>query len=305
MTMHQHDTDLIMALAEGALPEGEATRAEADIAGCEECSRDLSAQRVALSALRAAPAASMTQVERATVRGRLISDLNLVEEVEAVPSAAKVRRRSRIRWGALGTAATVLIALVLVAPAVHFLTAGGSSNDVTSATTTSQASRSEALAAPATTTTAAGAATTTAAAATTALAAPPGAAGDFDATDLTFFAESDDGAANVGALAGSGIPLSELRSAVESSDADAAISRAEVFGYSTRLATVDVPTVRTCSAVGRASFPDALEVFALATDTRDGTEVVIFVYVLTVDGDVVLLAQDAISCQIRDRTPEQ
>ena len=51
MNMHEHDIDLIMALAEGTLDAQQAAAAEAALAACTQCTTDLAAQRLALDAL--------------------------------------------------------------------------------------------------------------------------------------------------------------------------------------------------------------------------------------------------------------
>lgn len=112
MNMHEHDQDLIMALAEGSLGEDAASAARAEIAGCAECGRDLELQRLALSALGELPAAYLTSVEAARLHDNLKRELALAAE-----SAS--RRRPAIAWGRwipVAAAAALLLAVVVSVP---------------------------------------------------------------------------------------------------------------------------------------------------------------------------------------------
>ncbi len=60
--MHDHQADLIMALAERRIHGPEAEEARALIDGCPECRIELRAQRRALEALESAPPVSMTDL---------------------------------------------------------------------------------------------------------------------------------------------------------------------------------------------------------------------------------------------------
>lgn len=62
---HEHDFELIAAIAEGVMGPAEEAAAEASLASCGECRIDLQFQREALAALRAAPVVGMTDLERA------------------------------------------------------------------------------------------------------------------------------------------------------------------------------------------------------------------------------------------------
>lgn len=120
--MHNHDQEIIMALAEGSLTPIAAAAAEAEISACAECSRDLELQRVAIDTLAAAPRAYLTAAESAQLHGRLHTEL-------AVSTPEPVRVRSRLAWGrwvgAAAGAAAVFLAVFLVLPAMF----GGGDDD--------------------------------------------------------------------------------------------------------------------------------------------------------------------------------
>ena len=115
MTMHEHDQEIILALAEGSLDPEAAERAAAEIARCAECSRDLEMQRVALNALGDAPRVYLTATESARLHDRLHREL-------AVMAPKQARSRTPVSWPrwagfAFGTAAAFL-AVFLVLPAL-------------------------------------------------------------------------------------------------------------------------------------------------------------------------------------------
>lgn len=125
--MHDHDTDLIMALAEGSLDASEAQAAEASIAACDSCSQDLALQRQALSALGAAPRVGLTEIEAAGLRRNLREELGLTAAAQAAAQTAAVTtaRRSRFTWTGALSAAAVLLVVVLAAPALNLFSGGG------------------------------------------------------------------------------------------------------------------------------------------------------------------------------------
>ncbi len=111
--MHEHDHDIIMALAEGSLDPEAAARAEATVSACDECRADLELQRLALEALHDAPAVYLTAAESARLHDQLHRELR-------VTPAAPVRARVRPAWSrwvavTAGTAA-VFLAMFLVLP---------------------------------------------------------------------------------------------------------------------------------------------------------------------------------------------
>jgi hypothetical protein len=122
MKMHEHDQDIIMALAEGSLDPATAERAAAAISACPECSADFELQKSAVAALQDAPRVYLTAAESARLHDRLRQELRVAP---AKPARAKPTP-AWSRWAALaaGTAA-VLLAAFLVLPSVL----GGSDDD--------------------------------------------------------------------------------------------------------------------------------------------------------------------------------
>ena len=122
MTMHEHDQEIVMALAEGSLDPEAAARAGAQIGTCAECSRDLEMQRIALDALEEAPAVYLTATESARLHDRLHRELG----VAAARPASTRASFAWARWTGLAFgAAAVLLAIFVVGPAML----GGGSDD--------------------------------------------------------------------------------------------------------------------------------------------------------------------------------
>ena len=96
-TMHDHDLDRIAAVAEGGLSGQDLAAAQAEIAACAECSRDLQAQRTALAYLRQSQPITLTSTERA----------RLHRAVHPAPT--------RSRWLRLAPVFAAAVALVVVA----------------------------------------------------------------------------------------------------------------------------------------------------------------------------------------------
>ncbi len=137
--MHKHDHDLIMALAEGTLPDAEAAAAERSIAGCAECRDDLALNRMALEAMAAAPAPQLNDIERASLR-RVVW-----ESVDHAPETVRptVLQPRRFRpWMAAAAVAAVFLSIVVAGPVLNNL--GGSDDAATVAAdvTTTEAARS-------------------------------------------------------------------------------------------------------------------------------------------------------------------
>ncbi|MFQ5554678.1 MAG: hypothetical protein ACE5GC_04810 [Acidimicrobiia bacterium] len=156
--MHEHERDLIMALAQGELDAEEAAAARIELTGCAECSAELDLQLAALEAIGAAPHVSLSELESARLHRSLRQSLDLVERPAPVPK----RRFNLVAM--LGTAAAVLLVVVLALPSLQNL--GGSSDDATTALSAPEPTVQADRVAPATT----AAAATTAAPATV---APP------------------------------------------------------------------------------------------------------------------------------------
>lgn len=129
--MHDHDYELIGALAEGALPPDEAQRAESDIAMCDECRTDLAAQRVALAAMAESPRPGLTALESARMRKSVAESVGIAD----VPVE---ERRRFVPWAGIAIAAAVLVAIVIAAPLVNLLSTGDDDDvaDIAAAQTT-------------------------------------------------------------------------------------------------------------------------------------------------------------------------
>lgn len=122
MKAHEHDRDRIMALAEGSLDATEARAAQSEMAACEECLAELGLQKAALELLRTAPAVAMTDMEAARFRRDL--DTALGHERTATAAANPPRWR-QLNWVPIFSVAALLVALVLIAPALDLLGGGG------------------------------------------------------------------------------------------------------------------------------------------------------------------------------------
>ena len=120
MTNHEHDRELIMALAEGSLGATAADQANAAIAECDQCRTELGHQLAALSVLRDAPPVTMTDLEAARFRRDLDTALGHERTVVQAQPAAK----RRFNWAPVFSVAAILLALVLIAPALQLLGGG-------------------------------------------------------------------------------------------------------------------------------------------------------------------------------------
>lgn len=127
--MHNHDQDLIAALAEGTLDGAAAAAASADIAGCSTCSADLAAQRTAIVAMAGVSPVALTAAESARLRSAVASAIG----IEPTPTPVSAPRARRTPWGAIAIAAASLAGIVGVVPVIGLLSQG--SNDSAAATT--------------------------------------------------------------------------------------------------------------------------------------------------------------------------
>jgi hypothetical protein len=126
--MHQHDQELILALAEDSLGPEAARAARETIASCQQCTQDLELQQFARDALGSLPEAQLTEMESARLRRDLRTELGLTKQTVMEPS----RRRRRMPLAALGTAAAVLLAVVVAGPGLNLIGSSGSDTDDTS-----------------------------------------------------------------------------------------------------------------------------------------------------------------------------
>jgi len=91
--MSRYDPDRIAALAAGSLDPAEAAAFEAEIAADPRATAELVAQRLALGAIRRAPAPVLSADERAELRRAVAAALHLEESPRLVTAAASPRRR--------------------------------------------------------------------------------------------------------------------------------------------------------------------------------------------------------------------
>jgi hypothetical protein len=282
--MHKHDIDLIMSLADGTLDAAEIPAAEASIAACEACSLDLALQRLSMDALTAAPSVTLTEMESARMRRTLRADLGLAAAAEAA-AVATVRER-RFSWTGALSAAAVLLIVVLAAPTLNLL--GGSDDDASTA--------QDFFAASDTTTTVAASRTTTAAEGLTS----EDGAGEPPTADLGI-ADSEERQASTAAAD----PVARLREDLSLDD----IAQA----YQSSFRTPDVyPTAGIPPATDEFDRCAEVGVSELETEgttvnqwsfagltTEDGREAAVMAYD-TDSGDVVVMLQDAETCEIVD-----
>lgn len=114
--MHNHDYELIMALAEGTLDPSAAAAARAKIESCQECAEDLAFQLEGLQALQELPVAALTELESARLHRNLRQELGIAKPPETQSAA-----RRRVPLAALATAAAVLTAVVVVGPGLNLI----------------------------------------------------------------------------------------------------------------------------------------------------------------------------------------
>ena len=137
--MHDHDHELIAALAESAL-DARSVGAEAALAGCPECLTELEVQRTALRALRQAPPPGLTELERARLHRAVAEELGI---------SPPHRLPKSISWGAIAVAAAAVVGVALAGPVLFGLGGGAeqlSTEQAAPAPTTAAAT--EATAAP-------------------------------------------------------------------------------------------------------------------------------------------------------------
>ena len=119
MSMDNYNTDLILDLAAGRVPEAEARAAEASLNAADRA--ELAAQRAVLAAVAEAPPVGMTDIERAHLHRSVTSAIaETTRELPPVRTAASSSpaRRSRsvalLRWASAATAAAMLVGVVAV-----------------------------------------------------------------------------------------------------------------------------------------------------------------------------------------------
>lgn len=122
--MHEHDNDLVMALAEGALDGPAAAEALDSVTACAVCFEELALQREALAALSSLTAPRLTELEAARLRRHL--DDALGHSRTAAPTAPA---RRRLSLKPLMGIAAVLLAVAVAVPALQSLRDGSGGGD--------------------------------------------------------------------------------------------------------------------------------------------------------------------------------
>jgi hypothetical protein len=127
--MHEHDFELIAAIAEGGMRPDEQAVAEASLASCEACSTDLQLQREGLAALGAAPPVMMTDLERTALHRKVAAGLT--------PVSTRSASRSTVPWfQRLMPAMAAAAALLVVVGVGSVLVTGDNNADSAAETTT-------------------------------------------------------------------------------------------------------------------------------------------------------------------------
>ena len=119
--MAKYDPDRIAAFAAGSLDPAEAAAFEAEIAADPRATAELAAQRLALDAIRRAPAPVLSADERTELRRAVAAALHLEDSPEP---ATVVAARRRLPWRPLAVAAAALAALVAAVPLFGLLSTG-------------------------------------------------------------------------------------------------------------------------------------------------------------------------------------
>ncbi len=297
--MHNHDYELIMALAEGSLDPAAEASARAEVEACPECAQDLELQIAGFEALQALPQAGLTELESARLHRDLRRELGITKH-EARPPAA----RSRLPLAALGTAAAVLVAVVLVGPGLNLIGGADSSSDTTSVVAATEAAAAttaapalgagtdearEGLSSPdavADAEQAPTAAPTTAAPAATIVTttAPP----LLDSDRFAYFMKDVD--------------LEALREEMTSFSFEEDAARSEALRMAgDSILEEDLGAAEACIALTLTSEDNFLEGFQLARTQYDGREVLLIVYLAEDLEESALIAHAADNCEELDR----
>ena len=287
--MHQHNPDLIMALAEGSLGPDAAAAAEAEIAACARCSEDMALQVIALEALREAPAAVVNEFESARISRNLKRELKLAPHTTVQPAT---RRRRFIPIAMLGSAAAILIAVVFAAAVLQDFGGGDSEATATTApaTTTAAPAATSAPAEPEPTVHAAG---EERADATTTTSAPTTAATTVPAAERYLLAEvsaSED--------------LGVLRNVVVEQAGTASSSQlsgwSQLGGLEFSVEAIEL----SCGQEGTALYvTDAINFFTIARGEIDDIDVIVIAYVRDPLEVTEIIAHDATTCEIVAQVP--
>jgi hypothetical protein len=284
--MHDHNLDLIMALAEGALADAERDTAEATIAACDECAVELGAQRIALEALGSAPTPELTELEAVRMRRALRDELGLITPEPAAPTRDRSMRWQRLSVGL--SAAAVILLFVAIVPALNLFGAGDDSTtgDFTAAAVTT--------AAPATT------APTAAAERDEADGSPPNAGGGVTLTQSEDMIATEIAPELQWFAFGDSPDLDAIRDASMrglSAAGDARLLLGYEGGDLGFLAADDRGASR-CGAQGIEAFGDGYLIEELGSAVMAETDVVVIAYVNEYTADIQVVAYDAASCEV-------
>jgi len=276
--MHQHDQELIMALAEGGLDADAAATARAEVASCPECSRDLELQRIALQGLEGLPRAHMTELESTRLRRSLREELGIARDARVTPA-----KRRRMPMAAFATAAAVLLAVVVAAPTLNLIGGGDDGADAT-------------IVADAT----AGATATTAGAVAEMAPLGDGGAGDsFDTQAATTIAPPPEASGQM--LYGYFIDetdLDELRSSAAGTGFDEEASRSQALRMADDSVLDEGPDdADACIAVTVTSEENLVGGYQIARGTYQGRDVLYVIYVAEDPAESILLVHAADNCE--------
>jgi hypothetical protein len=127
---HEHDFDLITAIAEGSLSPDDEAAAEASLTACGSCRIDLELQREALAALQSAPVLAMTDFERAILHR---------EVAAAIAPPSRTPSRKPAPWFQRLVPAMAAAAALLVVIGVGSVLIGNDAGDFDAASETAPA----------------------------------------------------------------------------------------------------------------------------------------------------------------------
>ncbi len=132
--MHEHDFELIAAIAEGELSPTEQAAAEATLASCQDCRSDLELQREALAIMRAARPVKMTDLERAMIHRNVLAAVR--------PATPTSLSKPSVSWFQRLMPAMAAAAALLVVVGVGSVLVNGAGDADSAAKTTSVAAES-------------------------------------------------------------------------------------------------------------------------------------------------------------------
>ena len=132
--MHEHDFELIAAIAEGELSPTEQAVAEATLASCQDCRSDLELQQEALAFMRAARTVKMTDLERAMIHQEVLAAVR--------PASPTSLSKPSVSWFQRLMPAMAAAAALLAVVGVGSVLVNGAGDGGTAAETTAVAGES-------------------------------------------------------------------------------------------------------------------------------------------------------------------